>query len=71
MRYISIDYCFINLFDLAIAYDETEETPHYSYNRDGIDRLEGVLEKVTWDHYDDFHKKAAFLFISINKGHFF
>ena len=71
MKYVTIEECKQTLFKLAIEFDLSERTPDYTLNIQGMEKLEGVLSQVQQNWYRGLFKKAAYLFISINKGHFF
>lgn len=65
--------------DLEHAFDEVEahyakheEVPCYKEETRGLEKLLGVLEKVQMDMlYPSLLDKATYLFVQINKGHFF
>ena len=52
-------------------FTKKEEVPDYVSEQSGIDQLLGVFERVQMEHYISLVDKVAFLFIQINKGHFF
>lgn len=63
--------CYRNLFALAIEFDMNEKTPKYEESKLGVKKLESTLEHVKQDWYNGLFEKAAYIFVSINKGHFF
>lgn len=71
MRYITIKECVDHIFDEALQFDESKLTEPYKNDKRGIVLLEGILDQIRSDLYATFYEKAAFLFVSINKGHFF
>jgi len=71
MKYISIQDCHKILFQIAIDFDISEDTPHYSVHKKGILELEGIFQRVQQSWYRGVLTKAAYLFVGINKGHFF
>lgn len=57
---------------VAERYGRQEEVPIYRDNREGIDKLLGVLERTRMDtYYPNLLDKATHLLIEINEGHFF
>lgn len=44
---------------------------HYEYERDGFRKLLGCLEMAKLRFYPRFFDKASYLYVQINKGHFF
>lgn len=72
MHYLNRDDL-VDLFDIIYKhYTRYEKVPDYTSEQQGIKKLEGVFDGVKSDHfYPDIHSKAAYLFIQINKGHFF
>lgn len=52
-------------------YVKAEEVPVYTDFKSGILNLVGVLNGVRADFYPSVTHKAAYLFVQINKGHFF
>lgn len=70
-KYVSIDDCKNRLFKIALDFDESENTPSYNINSIGVGKLEGVLFRCRESWYGNLQSKAAFLFVSINKGHYF
>jgi prophage maintenance system killer protein len=71
MKYVSLDDCCNALFDLAIDFDLHENTPRYEDNKIGTEKLNATLNHVQQDWYPTKLEKAAYIFVSINKGHFF
>lgn len=69
--YLNLEDCFERLFDVALEFDESESTPHYADNHYGLESLNGVLERVQEYWYEGIYGKATYLFLAINKGHFF
>ena len=58
--------------DIKEVLDNKEDKlPNYSEEEDGCNDYIGVLGRVKLDYYKDIYDKASFLFISINKGHYF
>ena len=58
--------------EVETHYTKHEEVPDYRCETVGLGKLFGVLEKVQMDtFYPSLFDKATYLFISINKGHFF
>ncbi len=60
------------IFDFIEArYSQREEVPMYK-DEPGLPKLHSTLERVKDDtYYPDVIDKAVYLFININKGHFF
>ena len=57
---------------VAARYGQIEEVPVYRDNREGMEKLLGVLERAQMDaYYPTLLDKATHLLLSINKGHFF
>lgn len=56
---------------IAQHYTSKEEIPDYWGEQEGIERLLGVFERVRMEHYQSLIDKVVYLFIQINKGHFF
>lgn len=53
-------------------YSNLEEVPDYQNEKEGMEKLRGVLDGVKSDtFYPSAIEKAAYLLIQINKGHFF
>ncbi|KXK26857.1 MAG: hypothetical protein TR69_WS6001000878 [candidate division WS6 bacterium OLB20] len=52
-------------------HQENDPVAHYANERDGCRQLESVLERIQEDYYPDFNSKATYLFLSVNRGHFF
>lgn len=50
---------------------KSDPIPHYSNEIHGINRVKDVLKSIEQSYYPDFYSKASYLFLSINKGHFF
>lgn len=71
MRYISIYDCKNSLFTEALKFDITEQTTDYITQTEGIAKLEGILVQIQQRYYRTFFQKAAYLFLAVNKGHFF
>lgn len=60
------------LFDLVRKYyGQSEEVPAYESYTNDLAKLSGVLAGVKQDFYPSLAQKAAYLFLQINKGHFF
>jgi len=61
------------LFELVRKYyGRNEEVPAYESYRDNVAKLSGVLAGVKSDtFYPSIAQKTAYLFLQINKGHFF
>ena len=61
------------LFELVRKYyGRNEEVPAYESYKDDIAKLSGVLSGVKSDtFYPSLAQKAAYLFLQVNKGHFF
>lgn len=45
--------------------------PTYSHEKHGCEQIISLLDRIQSDYYPDFFSKATYLFLSINKGHFF
>ncbi|MBU1044616.1 MAG: hypothetical protein KJ915_09515 [Candidatus Omnitrophica bacterium] len=71
MFYLKIRDCNDFLFDFALKFDKTEKTDHYNLNLGGVNKLEGILERIQWGFYKGFYEKASSLFLFINGGHLF
>ena len=71
MKYVTIAHCYEGLFRVAVKFGDLEEVPPYESNCNGVAKLGGVLSQAQEDWYKGFFEKAAFLFASVNKGHFF
>lgn len=72
INYITIEDCYIKLFQLAIEFDLNEKTPPYQENLDAVKNLEGILLNVqNPNYYKSFAQKYAYLILAINKGHHF
>lgn len=56
---------------IAEHYTNQEEVPNYPDELEGIEKLLGVFERVQMNHYPTLVDKVVYLFIQINKGHFF
>jgi len=53
-------------------YARQEEIPDYLSERSGIEKLAGIFQGVQQDiFYPDLTRKATYLLVQINKGHFF
>jgi prophage maintenance system killer protein len=52
-------------------YSRREEVPNYRNDKHGLSQLIGVLERVKMDYYPLLEDKVSYLFIQVNKGHFF
>jgi prophage maintenance system killer protein len=52
-------------------YVRQEEVPDYMNEPMGIEQLFGVFQRVHSDYYQTLIDKVVYLFIQINKGHFF
>ena len=62
----------IHLFEVIYShYTRVEEVPRYEDYAEGISKIGAILQGVKSDHYQTLYEKAAYLFIQINKGHFF
>mgnify|MGYP001557803271 CR=1 FL=1 len=61
------------IFDLiGQYYCENEEVPDYRSEANGIEKLQGIFQGVREDvYYPSLLEKAVYLFVQINKGHFF
>lgn len=72
ISYISIGELLQAVFDfINVRYSEREEVPVYK-DEPGFPKLLATLELVKDDnYYPDLLDKATYLFININKGHFF
>ncbi len=58
--------------EIETHYSKHEEVPCYSREAQGLGKVLGVLEKVQMDmFYPSLLDKATYLFVIINKGHFF
>src|SRR3989338_3188244 len=58
--------------EVETHYARREEVPRYRNETPGMEKLLGILEKVqTGMFYPSLLDKAAYLFVAINKGHFF
>lgn len=71
MLYIGKDDLEIIFGIIAEHYTNQEEIPNYSSEEAGIEKLLGVYERVKMNHYTTLIDKVVYLFIQINKGHFF
>lgn len=56
---------------IAEHFSSQEQIPNYKEDTRGIEELLGIFERVRMPHYPTLADKAAFIFIQINKGHFF
>ncbi len=63
----------VHAFDeIEAHYARHEEVPRYKNETPGMEKLLGVLEKAQMDvFYPSLLDKATYLFVVINKGHFF
>src|SRR3989338_7247081 len=58
--------------EVETHYAKREEVPQYKNETPGMGKLLGVLEKARMDiYYPSLLDKATYLFVAINKGHFF
>src|SRR3989344_1281686 len=58
--------------EVETHYTKHEEVPRYKDETPGMGKLLGVLEKAQMDmFYTSLLDKATYIFIAINKGHFF
>jgi death-on-curing family protein len=48
-----------------------DRLPDYSKEKRGCEDFVSVLDRVKLNYYNDVYDKASFLFISLNKGHYF
>jgi len=71
MKYVLLEECYFGIFQSAIDFDVSEMTPHYGANKKGLEKLEGALERIKESYYRGKFEKAAYLLLTINKGHFF
>ena len=71
MNYVTIKICKEELFQIAIEFDVSQDTPHYTTNKEGMEKLEGILNRVKNSWYPERFSKAAYLFVAICKNHLF
>ena len=58
--------------EIEAHYAKHEDVPRYKNETPGIEKLLGILEKVQMGmFYPSLLDKATYLFVAINKGHFF
>ncbi len=70
MHYITTEEC-LPLFKIALEFNKAEDTPDYGLNSRGIEKLDAVLKQSRSSWYKGVYEKATYIFLSINKGHFF
>ena len=57
---------------LSTLYSKIEEVPEYKFEKQGFEKLCGILEQSQSDtYYPTIFQKASFVLVGINKGHFF
>lgn len=52
-------------------YTSQEEVPNYFDEEEGVKNLLGVFDRVRMEYYPALVDKIVYLFVQINKGHFF
>lgn len=73
MVYLELEDYFEYIFkDIRnLAYDDKQK-PDYENQKEGLKKLESILELVKEDrYYPEFCKKAAYLFVTLSTGHIF
>lgn len=49
----------------------SDPVPHYIEETKGCEQISSTLLRIQEDYYRNFFSKATYLFLSLNKGHFF
>ncbi|HRH23698.1 MAG TPA: type II toxin-antitoxin system death-on-curing family toxin [Candidatus Magasanikbacteria bacterium] len=73
MIYLTLDYVKETIVPIIERNYSKPNNPAHNYlsEKEGLQKLEGCLERVKWDYVQGFYPKAAQLFLEINLGHFF